>query len=322
MRSLPVGCIALGLLCASIANAQTDPKFPAKPIRVVIPFPPGGSTDIIVRMLQAKLSEFLATPVTPDNRSGANGILGMDIVAKSAADGYTIAVTSTGHVINPSVYSKMPFDTMKDFASVGLATVAASIVTVPKALPANTLKELIALAKRRPGELNYASSGIANVQHLMGEQLAAVTGTKMVHVPYKGGGPALLELVGGQVHLMFCSPSAMQYIRQGRLRAIAIGSEQRQAHLPEVPTMIESGLPGFTAGEWWGIYAPAGTPTAIVNRLNAEFVKALATPEVKQRLTELGFELGTISAAEFDQYQRAEYERWGKVARAAKIRVD
>lgn len=322
MKSLPVGSIVLGLLCAGIAYAQTDPKFPAKPIRVVIPFPPGGSTDIIVRMLQAKLSEFLATPITPDNRPGANGILGMDIVAKSAADGYTTAVTSTGHVINPSVYSKMPFDTMKDFASVGLATVAASIVTVPKALPANTLKELIALAKRHPGELNYASSGHANVQHLMGEQLAAVTGTKMVHVPYKGGGPALLELVGGQVHLMFCSPSAMQYIRQGMLRAIAIGSEQRQAHLPQVPTMIESGLPGFTAGEWWGIYAPTGTPAAIVNRLNAEFVKALAAPEIKQRLTELGFEIGTLSAAEFDRYQRAEYERWGKVARAAKIRVD
>ena len=322
MRSLHLGCIALLLPWTHIADAQPDARFSAKPVRIIIPFSPGGSTDIIVRMLQPKLSEFLGTPVTPDNRPGANSILGMDIVAKAPADGNTIAITSTGHVINPSVYSKMPYDTMKDFAPVGLATVAASILSVPKTLPAYSLKDLIALAKRRPGELNYASSGIANVQHLMGEQLGTATGTKLVHVPYKGGGPALLELVAGQVHFMFCSPSAMHYIRQDRLRAIAIGSQQRQAHLPEVPTMIESGLPGFTAGEWWGIYAPAGTPAATVNRLNTEFVKTLAVPDIKQRLTDLGFEVGTLSAAEFDQYQRAEYERWGKVARAAKVRVD
>lgn len=322
MRFLATSCIAVGVMCAGAACAQSDPKFPVKPIRILIPFSPGGSTDIIVRMLQPRLTEALSVPITPDNRPGANGILGMDIVAKAAPDGHTIAVTSTGHVINPSVYSKMPYDTMKDFAAVGVATAAASILTVPTALPANSLKELIALAKRRPGELNYASSGIANVQHLLGENLEAVTKTKMVHVPYKGGGPALLDLIAGQVHFMFCSPSAMQYIRQGRLRAIAIGSEQRQPHLPGVPTMIEAGLPGFVAGEWWGIYAPAGTPAPVINRLNAEFLKALANPEVKQRLTELGFELGTMSAFEFDQYQRAEYERWGKIARAAKVRVD
>jgi tripartite-type tricarboxylate transporter receptor subunit TctC len=322
MKFFPAGVVAFGLLCVNVVCAQTEPKFPVKPIRIVIPFSPGGSTDIIVRMMQSRLTELLGVPITPDNRPGANGILGMEIVAKAPPDGHTIAITSTGHVINPSVYSKMPYDTMKDFAPIGLATEAASFVTVPAALPAYSMKELIALAKRRPGEMNFASSGIANVQHLMGEQLAAITGTKMVHVPYKGGGPALLDLVAGQVHFMFCSPSGLQYIRQGRLRALAIGSETRQPHLPDVPTLIESGFPGFRAGEWWGIYAPAGTPVSVVNRLNTEFVKALATQDIKQRLTDLGFELGSMSAADFDRYQRAEYDRWGQIARAAKVRVE
>jgi tripartite-type tricarboxylate transporter receptor subunit TctC len=322
MRAYLIALTGLAVVSPGVAFAQSESRQFTRPIRIVIPFSPGGSTDIIARMLQGKLAESLGVPVTPDNRPGANGILGMEIVAKAPADGHTIAVMSTGHVINPSVYSRMPYDTMADFAPVGLATVTASIVTVPSALPARTLKELIALAKRRPGEINYASAGIANVQHLMGEQLAAVTGTKMVHVPYKGGGPALLDLVAGQVHFMFCSPSGLPYMRQGRLRPIAVGSERRQAHLPEVPTMIESGLPGFLASEWWGVYAPAKTPTAIIERLGSEFLKALSAPDIRQRLIEMGFEPGTLSPAEFDQFQRAEHARWKKIAGAAKVRVD
>ena len=322
-KTFLLGPLLAGALLASaagLAQAQAQ-AYPSKPIRLVVTFPPGGAPDILARLFAEKAQ--LGQNVMVDNKPGAGGNIGAADVAKSAPDGSTLVLATVGtHSINGALYSKMPYDTMKDFAPVGLATVAASILSVPKTLPAYSLKDLIALAKRRPGELNYASSGIANVQHLMGEQLGTATGTKLVHVPYKGGGPALLELVAGQVHFMFCSPSAMHYIRQDRLRAIAIGSQQRQAHLPEVPTMIESGLPGFTAGEWWGIYAPAGTPAATVNRLNTEFVKALAVPDLKQRLTDLGFEVGTLSAAEFDQYQRAEYERWGKVARAAKVRVD
>jgi len=316
-------CMLAGVLwCAAPSHAQTDARYPAKPIRVIIPFSPGGSTDILARLLQPKLTDQLGVALTPDNRPGANGIVGMEIVAKAPPDGHTIAVISTGHVVNASVYSKMPYDTLKDFTSVALVANTASMLTVPRALPVATLKDLIALAKRRPGELNFASAGIAGVQHLMGEQLASVTGTKMVHVPYKGGGPALIDLVAGQVHFMFCSPSGLPYIRQGKLRVIAIGSEKRQPHLPEVPTMIESGLPGFIVGEWWGVYTSAGVPAAAVTRLNAEFVKAQSLPDIRERFAEMGFDPGTGSPAEFDRYQRSEFERWGKVAREAKIRVD
>jgi tripartite-type tricarboxylate transporter receptor subunit TctC len=312
--------IALACVCApAVAQAQS---YPARPLRLVIPFAPGGGSDILGRIIGQKLTEQMGVQVTADNRPGASGIIGMDIVAKSAPDGYTIAIISTGHVVNPSVYAKMPYDTLNDLAPVTLVATTALMPTVPVSLPVRSLKELVALAKRRPGDLNYASSGNASAQHLATELFKRTAGIDMSHVPYKGGAPALIDLVAGQVQVMFCSPSAMPHIKSGRLKVLAYGGAKRSTVLPEVPTIAESGYPGYEAVEWWGMYAAAKTPAAIVARLNSEIGKALNAPEVRQRLADIGFDAAPTSVEQFDKFQRAEHAKWGKVARDANIRVD
>ncbi len=264
----------------------------------------------------------MGVQVAADNRPGASGIIGMDIVAKSAPDGYTIAIISTGHIVNPSVYSKMPYDTLNDLAPITLVATTALMPTVPASLPVKSLKELVALAKRRPGELNYASSGNASAQHLATELFRRTAGIDMTHVPYKGGAPALVDLVAGQVQVMFCSPSAMPYVKSGRLKVLAYGGSKRSAVLPQVPTIAESGYPGYEAVEWWGMYAAARTPPAIIARLNSEIGRALSAPEVRQRLADIGFDATPTGVEQFDTFQRAEHGKWGKVARDAKIKVD
>jgi tripartite-type tricarboxylate transporter receptor subunit TctC len=321
-RALRWLTIALALplwLAASDALAQT---YPARPVRLIIPFAAGGGSDIIGRMVGQKLSENLGVQVTPDNRPGASGIIGMDVVAKSPPDGYTIAIISTGHVVNPSVYRKMPFDTLNDLAPITLVATTSLMITVPASLPVKSLKELVALAKRRPGELNYASSGNASAQHLATELFKKTADINMVHVPYKGGAPALVDLVAGQVQVMFCSPSAMPYVKAGRLRVLAYGGQKRSTVLPEVPTIAESGYPNYEAVEWWGMYAAAKTPPAIVTRLNTEIGKVLSLPDIRQRLADIGFEAAPTSVEQFDKFQRAEHAKWGKVARDGGIRVD
>jgi tripartite-type tricarboxylate transporter receptor subunit TctC len=309
----------ISLSCVGEAPAQS---YPSRPVRLIIPFAPGGGSDILGRLVGQKLTETLGVQVTADNRPGASGIIGMDLVAKSPPDGYTIAIISTGHVVNPSVYSKMPYDTLNDLAPITLVATTSLMITVPPTLPVKSLKELVALAKRRPGDLNYASSGNASAQHLATEQFKRTAGIDMVHVPYKGGAPALVDLVAGQVQVMFCSPSAMPYVKGGRLRVIAYGGSKRSTVLTEVPTISESGYPGYEAVEWWGMYAAAKTPPAIVGRLNAEIGKVLNMPDVRRRLAEIGFDAAPTSVVEFDKFQRAEHAKWGKVAREAKIRVD
>jgi tripartite-type tricarboxylate transporter receptor subunit TctC len=297
-------------------------QYPTKPMRLIIPFAPGGGSDILGRIIGRKLTEQMGVQVTADNRPGASGIIGMDIVATSAPDGYTIAIISTGHVVNPSVYSKMPYDTLNDLAPITLVATTALMPTVPSSLPVKSLKELVALAKQRPGELNYASSGNASAQHLATELFKKTVGIQMTHVPYKGGAPALVDLVAGQVQVMFCSPSAMPYVKSGRLKVLAYGGAKRSSVLPQVPTIAESGYPGYEAVEWWGMYAAAKTPAAILTRLNTEIGKALGSPDVRQRLADIGFEATPTRVEEFDKFQRAEHAKWGKVARDSNIRVD
>ena len=314
--------IALAFALWLTANDALSQSYPVRPVRLIIPFAAGGGSDILGRMIGQKLSENLGVQVTPDNRPGASGIIGMDIVAKSPPDGYTIAIISTGHIVNPSVYSKMPYDTLNDLAPITLAATTSLMITVPASLPVKSLKELVALAKRRPGELNYASSGNASAQHLATESFKKTAGINMVHVPYQGGAPALVDLVAGQVQVMFCSPSAMPYVKSGRLRVLAYGGSKRSTVLPDVPTISESGYPDYEAVEWWGMYAAAKTPPAIVGRLNAEIGKVLDLPDIRQRLADIGFDAAPTSVEQFDKFQRAEHAKWGKVAREAGIRVD
>ena len=321
MRIPPLN-IALALALSVTASHALAQNYPVRPVRLIIPFAAGGGSDIIGRMVGQKLSENLGVQVTPDNRPGASGIIGMDLVAKSPPDGYTIAIISTGHVVNPSVYRKMPFDTLNDLAPITLVATTSLMITVPASLPVKSLKELVALAKRRPGELNYASSGNASAQHLATELFKKTADINMVHVPYKGGAPALVDLVAGQVQVMFCSPSAMPYVKAGRLRVLAYGGQKRSTVLPEVPTIAESGYPNYEAVEWWGMYAAAKTPPAIVGRLNAEIGKVLNLPDIRQRLAEIGFDAAPTSVEQFDKFQRAEHAKWGKVARDSGIRVD
>jgi tripartite-type tricarboxylate transporter receptor subunit TctC len=314
--------LAFALTLSATATLAQTPNYPTRPVRLIIPFAPGGGSDILGRMVGQKLAESLGVQVTPDNRPGASGIIGMDVVAKSPPDGYTLGIISTGHVVNPSVYRKMPFDTLNDLAPITLVATTSLMITVPKSLPVKSLKELVALAKRRPGELNYASSGNASAQHLATELFKKTAGIDMVHVPYKGGAPALVDLVAGQVQVMFCSPSAMPYVKAGRLRVIAYGGKKRSAVLPDVPTIAESGYPNYEAVEWWGMYAAAKTPRAIIERLNGEIGKVLNLPDIRRRLADIGFDAAPMSVEQFDKFQRAEHAKWGQVARDANIRVD
>jgi tripartite-type tricarboxylate transporter receptor subunit TctC len=314
--------LALALTISTTHALAQTANYPTRPVRLIIPFAPGGGSDILGRMVGQKLAENLGVQVTPDNRPGASGIIGMDVVAKSPPDGYTLGIISTGHVVNPSVYRKMPFDTLNDLAPITLVATTSLMITVPKSLPVKSLKELLELAKRRPGELNYASSGNASAQHLATELFKKTAGIDMVHVPYKGGAPALVDLVAGQVQVMFCSPSAMPYVKAGRLRVIAYGGKKRSAVLPDVPTIAESGYPNYEAVEWWGMYAAAKTPRAIIGRLNTDIGKVLNLPDIRRRLADIGFDAAPMSVEQFDKFQRAEHAKWGQVARDANIRVD
>src|SRR5687768_13087788 len=290
MAASRYGALAVAALLGIPGTQAAAQSYPAKGLRLIIPFAPGGGSDILGRIVGQKLTEQMGVQVAADNRPGASGIIGMDTVAKSAPDGYTIAIISTGHVVNPSVYSRMPYDTLNDLAPITLVATTALMPTVPASLPVKSLKELVALAKRRPGELNYASSGNASAQHLATELFRRTAGIEMTHVPYKGGAPALVDLVAGQVQVMFCSPSAMPYVKSGRLKVLAYGGSKRSTVLPQVPTIAESGYPGYEAVEWWGMYAAAKTPPALITRLNSEIGKALSSPEVRQRLADIGFD--------------------------------
>ena len=313
--------IALLVLMATAASAQS---WPTRSIRLISPFAPGGGADITARAIAPKLSTALGQQVIVDNRGGAGGMVGVDLGAKAPPDGYTIVLATIGNIaVAPSLYSKMPYDPQKDLSPIGQAANALNVLVVHPSLPAKNVKELIAVAKQNPGQLNYGSSGPGATDHLAGEVFNTLAGVKMVHIPYKGGAPAMLELIGGQVQLVFSTIStAIGSIQGGKVRALAMTGNQRFERMPDLPTIAEAGLKGFEVNNWYGLYAPAGTPKEIIARLNAETVKGLAMPDVKTRLLDAGIIATSNSPEALAAYALAETKKWAKVVKDANIKVD
>lgn len=296
--------------------------YPEKPLRMVVPFPPGGAADIVARQLGEKLSEALGQQVIVDNRSGAGGRIGAEAVARAAPDGYTLLFASSSALsIGPHIGAKPPYDPLRSFAPIVLVAHAPNVLVVHPSVPAKSVKELIAVARARPGALNFASNGTGTLSHLTGELFMQRAGVRMVHVPYKGAAPAVIDTLAGHVSLLFAAyPSVAAQARAGRLRALAVTSEKRAAIAPELPTVAESGLPGFEASQWWGLYAPAGTPSPALARLNAEANKALRAGDIPKRLAADGASVAGGSPEDLARYLREDYEKWGRVIRAAGIR--
>ena len=297
--------------------------YPQKPVRIIVPFPPGGSTDIVARTIAQKLSEVWGQPVVVENRAGGGTVIGTDAVAKAAPDGYTLLMTPAPFTINASLLSKLPYDTLADFAPVTLVNTTPLVLVVNPGVPAKSVSELIALAKARPRQLNFGSSGSGGSNHLAGELFNAMVGVKMVHVPYKGNAPALADLVGGHVDAVFNGiTSAVALVRSGKLRALAVTSRLRSQALPEVPTMDESGLKDFEAVAWNGLGAPAKTPREVIGRINAEVIKIVHLPELKERFKSEGSDPVGSSPEEYAAFLRAEVAKWAKVIKFADVKPD
>jgi tripartite-type tricarboxylate transporter receptor subunit TctC len=310
------------LLAVVSAAAQAQPAYPSKPLRIIVPFPAGGSNDILSRMIGKKLTDRLGVPVIVDNRGGANTILGASALAKSPPDGYTLMVTSGSHIITPLLMAT-PYDALADFAAVAAIDAIDYLMVVHPSLPAHTLKEFIALAKARPGQINYASSSQGSGTHLAAAALALRTGIRIQHVPYKGGGPAVIDLMAGQVQMFLNAPIGMMpYVKSGRLRALAVTGERRLAALPEVPTFTEAGLPDFDVRGWHGMLAPAATPRDIVAKLNAEVGAILAMPDTIDTLAGLGMAPLILTPEQFAARMRADTRRYAGVIKAGKITAD
>lgn len=322
MRLLIAGGVAAMALAANPALAQ---RYPEKPIRFIAPYAPGGSTDLLTRTLAQKLTESLGQTVVPDNRPGAGGNVGADIAAKSPPDGYTILLAPVSPMaINVTLYGKkLPFNPERDFAPISLVAKVPLVIVVNLNVPAKTLQEFIALAKARPGKLTYGSSGNGSSNHMTGAMLMSAAQLDMVHVPYKGGGPGMVALLGGEIDMMVAQiPSSRQLHMAGKVRALAISGAKRSAAMPDTPTMIEAGLPRFEATSWYCVVAPAGTPKPIIDRLNAEIVKALNTPEMRQRLADEGAEVEPSTPAELARFVHAEIIKWAKAVKDSGARID
>lgn len=316
--------LALAALClVALPLAATAQDYPVRPIRLVVPFPPGGPTDVLARIVATRLGERLGQPVVIDNKPGASGMIGADMVAKAAPDGYTLLANASIHVINPSLYPKTAYDAIADFAPVGnLADVPLVLAVNPK-VPARSVAELVALGKSSKTALAFASAGNATSQHLSGEAFKVAAGIDMLHVPYKGSAPALSDLIGGQVQLMFDSlPSAMPHLKAGTLRPLAVTTPKRSAALPEVPTVAESGYPGFAISTWYGVWAPAGTPAAVVQRVSREIAAIVRLPEVRQQFAGLGAEPVGNTPEEFAAFTKAELAKWAGIVKRAGAKVD
>jgi tripartite-type tricarboxylate transporter receptor subunit TctC len=312
------------VVMAAVAGSAVAQSWPNRSVRLISPFAPGGGADITSRALAQKLTVALGQQVIVDNRGGAGGMLGVDLAAKSPPDGYTLVMGTIGPIaINPSLLSKMPYDPIKDLAPISQAAVAVNVLVVHPSLPAKSVKELVAIAKARPTDLNYGSSGSGAADHLAGELFNAMVKVKMAHVPYKGGAPAMLDLMSGNVQLVFSTLStAAGAIESSRVRALAVAGSKRFEGLPDLPTMSEAGLKGFEVNNWYGLFAPAGTAKDIIARANAETVKALAAPDVKKRLMDAGIIATSSSPEGFSTYIRAETAKWGKVIKDANIKGD
>jgi tripartite-type tricarboxylate transporter receptor subunit TctC len=320
-KSFGVLLVAIfGLLGASATLAQS---WPVKPIHIVVPYAPGGAVDTIARLTGQKLSERLGQPVIVDNKPGAGANIGMDAVAKAAPDGYTLLMTANALATNGSLFAKLPFDPEHDFTAVGQIGHAPLVVVVPAASTAKTFKDLLTQARAEPGKLTYATAGNGSSGHLAGEALKQAAHIDVLHVPYKGGTPALTDLLGERISFMPINPvEVIAHIRSQKLRALAVASPRRVGLLPDVPTIAESGLPDFEVSVWWGLMAPAATPASTVARLNTELQKVLAEPALQTRMAELGVVVSAGSAAQFAEFIRAETTRWGRVVKAANIKPD
>jgi tripartite-type tricarboxylate transporter receptor subunit TctC len=316
--------IAVFAFLISIAiGAFAQPSYPSKPVRMVVAFAPGGIADFAARSISQRLAEALGVPVVVENRAGAGGIIGTELVAKSPPDGYTLLVTSISHTINPSVTKNLPYDTQRDFAPVMLIADAPNILVVHPSLAVNSLPDLVDLARRRPGQLSYASSGIGTSTHLCGELFKAMTQIDMLHVPYKGGGPAVADLMGGQVQLMFATlPTVLGHIRAGKLRGLGVTGAQRFAGAPDFPTIAEAGLAGYEVSGWSGMFTPAGTPRAAIDRLAAETARILQEPALKERFLAQGAEPAVKMPDEFAAFVAAEIAKWKKVVEASGMRAN
>lgn len=308
------------LAYATMCIAQT---FPSKPLRVIVPFAPGGGTDILTRTITPKWSEALGQQLVIDNRAGGGSTIGSEMAARAAADGYTLLMVDTSFTTNPSLYSKLPYDSARDFAPVSLMAAAPVILIVHPSVPAKTLKEFVALAKAKPGQLNFASGGPGSSTHLGGELLKLAASIDLVHIPYKGTGPAVADVLGGQVVMMFAGISSVkQHVAVGRLRAIAVTGDKRSPAMPEVPTFIESGLKGVDSGTYWGCLAPAATPKEVINKVSATLASVLKLPEIQTRLVDLGFDPIGGSSELFAANIKSETEKWARVIRNARVKLN
>jgi tripartite-type tricarboxylate transporter receptor subunit TctC len=316
-----IAFVALALF-AGAAVAQD--AYPSKTVRIVVPYPPGGASDVTARLLAQKMSESWGQQVIADNRPGANGIVALEHVAKQAPDGYTLLMANLGpNAINAAVYAKLPYDSVKDFSTITLTTLVPQVLVVTPSLEAKNLRELIELARRNPGKLNYGTGGNGSANHLGVELMAAIVGVKLTAVPYKGDAQAMTDAMGGQVSMTLPTVvAAMPHIKSGKLRPIAVGTKTRVASLPDVPTMEEAGVPGYESFSWGGIMAPANTPAAVVNKVHAELVRALKLPDVQEKLAGLGTTVVAQGPAEFAAFLQAEIKKWDGVAKRANIRLE
>ena len=313
------------LLSVGVASPALAQGFPTKPVKIVATFEPGGASDILARLIAPKLSETLGQSVLVENRPGAGGNIGTDYVAKSAPDGHTLVMGYIGtHAVNPTLYPKIPFDAVKDFAPVAFVASIPSALVVHPSVAAKSVGELIALAKSRPGQLNYGSGGAGTAPHLAAELFKTIAGVDIVHVPYKGSGPAVTDLLGGQISLMFNTMiQTIPHVQSGKLRALAVTSAKRSNAMPELPTLAESGLPGYAMVGWFGVLAPAGTPKDVVNRLNVEILKILNQADVKERLAKLGSEpTDIVTPEQFGDYIKMELTKWEKVIKSSGMRIE
>lgn len=316
-----LAAVTSGMLAFPLACAQS---YPSKPVRIINPYPAGGGMDFLIRPIAQKMGESMKGSFIVDNRPGANGMIGMELAAKAPPDGYTLVVSTTGAMpMNAAVIPRLPYDPVKDFAPISNFADSAFVLSVHPSVPAKSVKELIALAKARPATVTYASFGMGSSPHFGGELFSLMAGVKLVHVPYKGSAPAVADLVAGHVMCSFDSmQSTMPFIRAQRLRALGLGALKRSPAAPDIPTIAESGLPGFEVGSWYGLLAPAHTPRDVVTRLHEELVKALALPEIRDRITSVGTEPLGNTPEEFAQQIRNDMAKWKKVAQAANIHVE
>ena len=311
----------LGMVIAAASGAQ---NYPVKPIRLVSPYPPGGANDILARIIGQKLGENLGQQIVIENRGGATGNIGAELVAKAPPDGYTLLMGQASNLsINISLMGKLPFDPIKDFAPITLVATTPNLLVVHPSLPVKTVKDLVALAKAKPGSLNYASSGSGSAGHLAAELFKQVAHVNIVHIPYKGAAPALTDVVAGQAQLYFTSPiSAQPFVRGGRLRMVAVTSLKRSPSMPDIPTVAESGYPDFDVVSWWGILAPAGVPREIISKLHMQIVKILAMPDVKAKLAEQGADAASNTPEQFAAYIKSQITKWGRLIKELGVKPE